>query len=126
MQSGYFLQVGDPEKQEAVQRGPDAINLYPSAAGLPWFTGFAFVRQNKHWKEVLHLITTFLKSFATDNVAKSIVLSNGTSLATLAEKEIFILTDSWLNFSIYMWPEADEERAKLVAATLLLTFLFDG
>jgi hypothetical protein len=126
MQSGYFLQLKDTKEKGTAQRGINAIDIYPSAAGLPWATGFQPVRQSKHGNSVLQLLTDFLKSLATDDACKKTVLTNGTTLATLVEKEISGLADSWLNFAIYMWPEADEERSKLIAAGLLLIFVFDG
>lgn len=49
------------------------------------------------------------------------------SMASLARRELETgVLDSYCRFSIYLWPEADEERAMLIAQTVVLTFMFDG
>jgi hypothetical protein len=55
------------------------------------------------------------------------VRSNGTSLAKVAAHELQAKEeDRFTKFGIYLFPEADEKRMELLAATIVHIVVFDG
>ena len=101
----------------------------------------------------MRVTTELLELFATDQSCNELTLSkqskptntngsigenhdmNGTaikenhmrSMASLARDELNNgILDSWCRFTVYMWPDADEERSKLTAQSIVLSFMFDG
>ena len=105
---------------------PNSIPLFPLRTGLPWHTGLQCIRQNKYWRAGLQMSTELLELFASDGVAKKVRKPNGASLASLAAKELQILEDDrFTKFAAYLFPEADEERTRLLAATIVFIIIFD-
>ena len=105
---------------------PNSIPIFPVRAGLPWHTGLHCARQNKFWRSGLQMSTDLLELFADDDVAKKVKKSNGSSLASLAAKELQIVEDDrFTKFAAYLFPEANEERMRLLAATIVFIIVYD-
>ena len=142
----------NPSREQKAKSG-NSIPLYLSPAGLPAHTGLSSFRQSKHWKSIVRVTKELLELFAVDHSCKEIMLSrrsgptinhnseiekhdtdraateedNARSMASLAQDQLEKgVLDSFCRYSIYLWPEADEERVKLIAQTVVLTFMFDG
>lgn len=68
-----------------------------------------------------------LELFAKDRHSSEVVVSNGASMASLVEKQLKTgVAETYARFSIYMYPEADEMRIKLLGQCMVLIFVFDG
>lgn len=146
------LEYSYPESNQKVEK-QNSIPLYLTNAGLPAHTGFVDFRQSRYWKSIVQATTELLELFANDQSCNELTLStqpkptinndsnvenhdmNGVgiqknhmrSMASLALEELNKgVLDSWCRFTIYMWPDADEERIKLAARTIVLIFMFDG
>ena len=131
----------------------NSIPLHLADSGLPTHTGIRDFRQSKYWESVVQVTTELLELFAADRSFNELTLStqpkptinndsnvenhdtNGVgvqknhtrSMATLALEELNKgVLDTWCRFTIYMWPDADEERIKLAAQTGVVLFMFDG
>ena len=131
----------------------NGIPLHFANAGLPTHTGILNFRQTRYWETVVQVTMELLELFAADESCNELTLStqpnpninNDSSvenhyidgvgiqknhmrpIASVAMEELNKgLLDSWSRFTIYMWPDADEERIKLVAQTIVLIFMFDG
>jgi hypothetical protein len=127
LRSKKFLQIGSHEEDQkkCFQRSDNAIDLSPIAASLPWASGIRSVRQNKYWQLALDTAADVLQHFAKDEAAKSLFTS-GSSIADISEKELVDIEEKWMRFPSYFFPEANEERAKLLAASNVFIFVFDG
>ena len=99
-------------------RSSNAIDLFLLSAGLPWATGFRFVRQSKHWGVAQQTTRELLELCVAEK-------RNG-SVANIARKELQGFEESWIKFALYMFPEADAEKVKLLAASMVYIFIFDG
>ena len=67
-----------------------------------------------------------LELFASDVTAGKAKKSNGASLAGIAAKELQIPEDErFTKFPAYLFPEANEERMRLLAATIVFIIIFD-
>jgi hypothetical protein len=101
--------------------------LHPEDTNLPVHTGLATFRQSKHWRANEKATRELLQLFAQDQHYKNVILSNGRSMATLAEKQLKgDVLDTYSRFSIYMFPDGDEKRIQLLAQSVILIFIFDG
>ncbi len=104
-----------------------AIHLDVSAAGLPYRSSLDHVVASRHWKANLKENVRLLVLLAADTAASDIEVKNGITLAKLAratlapghEHRIILATH-------YMFPYADEERIKQIAALMIIYFIFDG
>lgn len=106
--------------------GTHGIDICPAAAGLPWATGLQACRQSKHWQLSVDVTKQFLDHFASDDFGATLSKS-GKSLPEIARKELSInVADSWVRFPVYLFPDANEQRTKLLAAVNVFIFLFDG
>ncbi|KAL8650407.1 MAG: hypothetical protein Q9226_005155 [Calogaya cf. arnoldii] len=104
----------------------NSIPLNTLAANLPVHTGLDNFRQNKHWRASERSTKELLQLFASDERCKRILLSNKKSMASLAEEQLKgKIMDTYCRFSIYAWPEVDENRARLLAQGVVLLFMFD-
>ena len=118
------------EKEQALVQ-PDAssngIRLHPEAANLPLYTGLSNVRQSKHWEVNEKVTRELFELFMRDQRCKGAKLRNGQFIASLAESQLKgSVVDSYVRFSIYMFPYADEKRMWLLAQAIILIFIFDG
>ncbi|KAL8951635.1 MAG: hypothetical protein Q9222_002396 [Ikaeria aurantiellina] len=67
-----------------------------------------------------------LQLFAQDQRCNEIMLKDGRSMAGLAKDQLKTeILDSYGRFSIYLFPDADLDRAKLLAQSIILVFIFD-
>ncbi len=104
----------------------NSIRLFPIRAGLPWHTGLRCIRQSIHWKAGLEMSSNLLELFANDVTAEKAKKSNGASLAGIAAKELQIPEDDrFTKFAAYLFPQANEERMRLLAATIVFIIIFD-
>lgn len=96
----------------------NGIDLFPVSAGLPWATGFRFVRQSKHWKTARETARGLLELF--------VVHESRTEIGRLARQELQGFEESWVKFALYMFPEADAQKMSLITASMVYIFVFDG
>jgi hypothetical protein len=105
----------------------NSIALRPELSGLPIHTGLASIRQSKHWEANIRASTELLELFAQDQRCKDAMLPDGRSMATWAQGEVVSKVSECVSrFTIYMWPDGDEERLRLLGQTVVLIFIFDG
>lgn len=106
---------------------PNAFTLDPVAAGLPWPTGLDCIRQSKFWKSGLSISSELLELFARDEAISQAVKANGKSLGSIAAHELnTVEEDRYTKFATYLFPEADEGRMRLLAASIVYIVIFDG
>ncbi|KAL8840005.1 MAG: hypothetical protein Q9170_001489 [Blastenia crenularia] len=104
----------------------NSISLHPQAAGLPTHTGLVNFRQSKYWVTIEETIKELLELLAQDQRCGEIMLKNKQSMADLARDQLRAeVMDSYGRFSIYMYPDASEARAQLLAESFIFIFLFD-
>ncbi|KAJ5172263.1 hypothetical protein N7492_004856 [Penicillium capsulatum] len=129
LSSTQFLRIGcnissGPETQ-LPERGPNAIDISPSKAGLPWATGILFCRQNKYWQLTLDTTRLFLALFAADESAQKMVKSDH-SVAEISRKELrYNMEEGWVKFPTYLYTEGDPQRTRLLAIMNVFVFVFD-
>lgn len=106
----------------------NAFDVFPAAAGLPWPTGFPRARQNRHWRVGLKASTAALEAFVNStDMSRLVRAADGRSLADVAARHLRVAEeDRFTKFPTYLWPEADEERIKLLAMSMVLAVVFDG
>ena len=104
-----------------------SILLDTESANLPLHTGLQEFRQSKHWKASEQATKELLELFAQDRRCGEVLLQDGQTMASVAEEQLtpgFIHTYS--RFPVYLFIEADADRLKLVAESVILIFAFDG
>lgn len=105
----------------------NGFDIYPSQAGLPWPTRLAKVRQSRHWRAGMHISNELLELFSTDTTITQAVRKNGVSLARIASKELLVEADDrFAKFATYLFPEANKQRMRLLAAAIVYVIIFDG
>ena len=105
----------------------NGFDISPLRAGLPWPTGLTKVRQSRHWRAGLRISTDLLELFSNDATSTQAVRRNGVSLACIASHELLTEEeDRFTKFATYLFPEADEQRTRLLAATIVYIVIFDG
>ena len=105
----------------------NSVVLDPVSAGLPYRSSINCVRASKYWNANLTETLNLLQMLAVEHAASDIEVEHGITLAKLAkaalrpgrEHQIVLATH-------YMFPSADEERMKQIAALTVLYFIFDG
>lgn len=106
---------------------PNAFTLDPVAAGLPWPTGLDCVRQSKFWQSGLSISSKLLELFARDETIGQAIKAPGKSLGSIAAHELnTVEEDRFTKFPTYLFPEADERRMRLLAASIVYIVIFDG
>lgn len=114
-------------KSASVDHQSNSICLHTQAAKLPLHTGLRDFRQNKYWRANEEATKELLKLFAIDRRCSEVILSNRASMSSLAESQLkTAVSDTYCRFSIYMFPEAEENRIQLVGQSVVLIFMFDG
>ncbi|GME27018.1 Terpenoid synthase [Neofusicoccum parvum] len=104
----------------------NAIDVLPRAAGLPWHTGLPHARQNRHWRAALRSSTAALEAFTLSADMERLRRADGKSLAGVAALHLRVAeADRFTKFPTYLFPEADEERAKLLGEAMVLAVVFD-
>ena len=105
----------------------NSIRLHTQAAKLPLHTALEEFRQTKHWKANVEATEGLLELFAKDQRSSEVMLSNGASMSSLAESQLKIgVSETFCRSTIYMFPEADENRTRLIGQCLVLIFIYDG
>lgn len=116
-------------KDKVAKRGPHAIDISPFDAGLPWPSGIAPCRQSKHWQISVETARDFLNVCAQDTTTAELVARSkaGVSIADMARHELTPdLAEGWAKFPVYLFPEGDEHRTRLLSAMNVYITLFDG
>lgn len=130
MKSLKFLQMDDEkshnQSQNANLRNTNAIEIFPLEAGFSLPTALQSFWQSKHWKAAVKMTTDMLEEFANDKSAGQTFKSNGMSFASIAKGELATVEDTWMKFTLYLFPNADEQRTRLLAAAMVYIFVFDG
>ena len=68
-----------------------------------------------------------LQLLASDQSATDFVVMNGITMAKLAQRELCSgVEHRFCKASMYMYPSASEERTRLLAASMVMMFLFDA
>lgn len=68
----------------------------------------------------MSISTELLEHFAQDELASQAVKATGKSLGRIAARELLTVEeDRFTKFATYLFPEADEERMRLLAATIV-------
>lgn len=104
-----------------------AIKLQPRESRLPFRCGLNATYESRFWRSGLESSTDILQLLAADRSATDFVVGNGITMATLAKKELQPgMEHRFCKASTYMYPFCNEERTKLLAASMVMMFLFDG
>ena len=105
----------------------NSVLLDPLAAGLPYRSTLDCVRASKHWTANLSETVELLDLLAEDDSAADIEVRNGITLTKLAKRALKPGKEQQMTLAThYMFPGADEERIKQIAALTVLYFVFDG
>lgn len=105
----------------------NSFALEPKAAGLPYHTGLTCLRHNRHWRAALQYAGELCELVAADESYNNAKLSRGGNLATIGQRELRApLGERFVTFAINLFPQADEERMKLIAVGILFVVMFDG
>ena len=105
----------------------NGLRLYPLAARLPYRCTLDAVHESRFWRESLDASIKLLELLANDRSTADMAVGNGVTLAGLARKELRPGVGYRFNKATsYMYPFADESRIKLLAAMMVMQFVFDG
>ena len=127
----YFSVSGFPFPRNALEAShchPSvAIRLQPQSAGLPYRCTLDATYENRFWRSGLESSRLLLQLLAADRSATDIVVGNGITMATLAHKTMRPgMEHRFCKAATYMYPFSDEERMRLLSASMVMMFLFDG
>ena len=104
-----------------------AIRLHPQSAGLPYRCSLDATYENIFWRAGVESSRLLLQLLAADRSVTDIVVGNGTTMATLAQKTLRPgMEHRFCKAASYMYPFSSEERMKLLSASMVMMFLFDG
>lgn len=104
-----------------------AIRLHPRSAGLPYRCSLDATYENRFWRSGLESSRLLLQLLAADRSVTDIVVGDGITMATLAQKTLKPgMEHRFCKAATYMYPFSDEERMKLLSASMVMMFLFDG
>ncbi|CZT05011.1 hypothetical protein WAI453_007530 [Rhynchosporium graminicola] len=128
-----FLVAQDWHFEIPVQKGasaivdsPNSFPINPKNAGLPYHTGLTCLRHNRHWRAALRYAAELCELLAADQSYNSATLSRGGNLATIAQRELQAPEgERFVTFAINLFPDADEERMKLIAVGIIFVVIFD-
>lgn len=105
----------------------NSIHLDPFSAGLPYYSSIDHVFASKYWKTNLNETTKLLEILAVDDSATDIEVDHGITLTKLAKKALRPGREHQMVLATqYMFPSADEQRIRLIAALMIIYFVFDG
>ncbi|TEY39953.1 hypothetical protein BOTCAL_0446g00010 [Botryotinia calthae] len=104
----------------------NSVRVNPRAAGLPYRSRFELVRGSKHWKANIEETKNILELIVADSSSTSLGMRDGLTLAGLAKKELRPgLEHRVVLATSYMYPNANERRARIIAALMMLLFIYD-
>lgn len=123
----YLSVSGSPFPRTALEanhRHPSvAIRLQPRSAGLPYRCSLDATYENRFWRSGLESSRLLLQLLAADRSATDIVVGNGFTMATLAQKELRPgMEHRFCKAASYMYPFSDEERMRLLSASMVMMF----
>ena len=105
----------------------NGIRLRPREAALPYRSTLDAVHESRFWKEGLEVSFELLQLLADDHSATEIKLGKGLTMSKLAQRELRPeFEHRFCKATSYMYPFADENRSRLLAASMVMLFLFDG
>ena len=105
----------------------NSISLDPFSAGLPYCSSIDHVRASKYWKANLDATIKLLEMLAVDNSPSDIEVDHGITLSKLAKKALRPGYEHQIVLATqYMFPSADEQRIRQIAALMIIYFVFDG
>lgn len=117
----------DKETYITDQYKENSIRLQPFSAGLPYRCTLDAVYESKFWQEGLNASTELLQLLTQDHSTLENVRSEITEIGSLAQWALKPgYEHGFVKATSYMYPFADEERTKLLAASMVMLFLFDG
>ncbi|KAL8648625.1 MAG: hypothetical protein Q9210_004880 [Variospora velana] len=102
------------------------FKLYPREARLPFRCSLDAANECRFWKQGLESSMELLKLLSDDRSTNDIVVRGGVTMAGLAQRELRPeFEHRFCKATSYMYPFADEERTKLLAASMVMMFLWD-
>ena len=105
----------------------NALRLDPVRAGLPYRCRLDATYENIFWKSSLAESISLLELMAADQPANDLEVDDGATMAKLALKELRPGLEYRFNKATsYMFCFCDEGKIKLLAASMVLLFLFGG
>ena len=85
------------------------------------------MRASKYWNTNLRETTKLLEILAADESTTDIDVEHGITLTKLAKKALRPGREHQMVLATqYMFPSADEQRIRLIAALMIIYFVFDG
>lgn len=126
----YLFVGGSPFPRSALEANHHhpsvAIRLQPRSADLPYRCSLDATYENRFWRSGLESSRFLLQLLAADRSATDIVVGNGITMATLAQKALRPgMEHRFCKAATYMYPFSDEERMRLLSASMVMMFLFD-
>ena len=101
--------------------------LYPRDANFPYRCTLDAANESRFWKEGLEASRELLQLLSEDQSTTDIKVGRGVTMMKLAERELRPeFEHRFCKATSYMYPFADEEKTKLLAASMVMMFLFDG
>ena len=105
----------------------NSIRLNPIAAGLPYRSHLIFVRASRYSLANLDETVGLLKLLTSDRDSLDVKVGRGITVAGLAEKELRQGVEERIMLAtVYMFPSADQEKARQIACMMVMYFVFDG
>ena len=105
----------------------NGIRLRPREAALPYRSTLDAAYESRFWKEGLEVSLELLQLLADDYSATEIKVRKGITMSKLAQRELRPeFEHRFCKATSYMYSFADENRTKLLAASMVMLFLFDG
>lgn len=116
---------GDIEAGHPFQN--NGLRLRPQAARLPYRSTFDTANESRYWTQGLEASKKLLQLLAGDHSTSDIVVGRGITMGKLAQRELRPeFEHRFCKATSYMYPLANEERTRLLAASMVMMFLFDG
>ena len=105
----------------------NGVQLFPREARLPFRCTLGGAFESRYWRASLDASLKMLKLISEDRSASDIEVNSGITLARLATKELRPgIEDRFNRATTYMYPFGSKERIELLAAMMVMQFLFDG
>ena len=105
----------------------NGIRLRPREAALPYRSTLDAVHESRFWRKGLEVSLELLHLLADDHTATEIKVRKGITMSKLAQRELRPeFEHRFCKATSYMYSFADEDRMKLLAASMVIMFLFDG
>ena len=103
------------------------LRIHPRKARLPYRSTLDAANESCFWEQGLEASRKLLQLLADDLSATDIMVGRGVTMAKLAQREMRSeFEHRFCKATSYMYPFADEERTQLLAASMVMMFLFDG